>query len=301
MRALVTGSAGFIGRHITRGLRAAGWHVAGLDIAEAARPTLPYARVDCRDFFRRTDQYFDLVVHCAAMVDGREAIDGKPALLGAYNLQLDGALFEWALRTRPGRIVYFSSSAAYPIALQLEPGHRLREHDIELGHPQTPDATYGWVKLTGEQIIHNLRHARLPVTVVRPFSGYGDDQEPCYPFPAMIARAARHDSPFDVWGDGQQIRDFIHVNDIVSAVLTLVDAGIDGPVNLGTGRATSMDELARLAMRAAGYQAPIRHLAHKPAGLRYRVADPSQLHRYFQHQVTLEEGIDRALSAAADR
>lgn len=287
MRALVTGHAGFIGQHIWSTLQAQGWRLDGWE-----------RHRDARNLIHAEPEFYDLVVHCAAMVDGREAIEHRAALLGAYNLQLDGALFEWALRARPGRIVYFSSSAAYPIRIQNGDyaGHRLTECDLDGG---VPDATYGWVKLIGEQIAREARAAGIPVTVVRPFSGYGENQANCYPFPAMMARAKCRQKPFKVWGDGTQVRDFIHVDDVVAAVLALADAGVDGPVNLGTGVATSMDALAGMTMRAAGYMAPIKHLPDKPAGVQYRVADTSTLQRYYEPQVTLEEGVRRALEVAS--
>jgi nucleoside-diphosphate-sugar epimerase len=295
--ALVTGSSGFVGRHMAAALDARGYLVHRVDIAERDYP------VDCRDTFTLEwsplRPRFDLVVHCAAMIDGREAIENKAALLGAYNLQLDGALFEWALRARPGRIVYFSSSAAYPVRLQSGSyvGHRLQERDLG----GDPDATYGWVKLTGERIAQEVRAAGIPVTIVRPFSGYGEDQDDCYPFPAMIARALNHESPFRVWGDGQQVRDFVHIDDIVGAVLALVDQGVDGPVNLGTGRPTSMDGLARMAMRTAGYEAPILHMSDKPSGVQYRVADPTLLNRYYEPETSIEWGVDSAINFGRER
>lgn len=298
--ALVTGSAGFVGRHMATALEAAGYDVWCCDSVNGA---------ECRDLanplavtlgYRPT---YDLVVHCAALVDGREAIENKAALLAAYNLQLDGAMFEWALRARPGRIVYFSSSAAYPTVLQngRYAGHRLAERDIDPRVIGAPDATYGWVKLTGERLAAEVRAAGIPVTVVRPFSGYGEDQDACYPFPAMIARAVAGERPFTVWGDGQQVRDFIHIDDIVGGVLALVDQEIDGPVNLGTGRATSMDQLAMLAMAAANTEAPVRHLTDKPVGVRWRVADTTLMRRYYQPAVALEAGISRAIAACSTR
>ncbi|MHB1950169.1 MAG: NAD-dependent epimerase/dehydratase family protein [Acidiferrobacteraceae bacterium] len=290
--ALVTGHLGFIGRHMITTLAERGYTVAGWDTRDKT------VSIDCRDAFRRLRSAPDLVVHCAAMVDGREAIDGRAALIGAYNLQLDGALWEWALRARPGRIVYFSSSAAYPTRCQAWPAPAQPLAERIVCEPLAADQTYGLVKAVGERVAQEARSAGIPVTVVRPFSGYGADQDDRYPFPAMVARAVRRDAPFDVWGDGKQVRDFVHVDDVVGAVLALVDAEQDGPVNIGTGVGTSMDDLARLCMHAAGYEAPIRHLDSKPSGVAYRVADTRRLREVYEPKVTLEEGVRRAIEAA---
>lgn len=305
MRALVTGSAGFVGRHMVEALTARGYWVQPCDIAD---PRDFYKR-DCRDLFGNSvsllktlecKPHYDLVVHCAATVGGREGIDFNAAMLAANNLSLDGTMFEWALKTRPGRVVYFSSAAAYPTSLQ--DGHsklRLVESDCNVFRG-LPDETYGWAKLTGELTAQRVRQAGVPVTVVRPFSSYDYDQDDCYPFSTFAHRAARRDDPFDVWGDGTQTRDFIHVDDLVQAILALVEDQVDGPVNLGTGRATSMDDLARLFMREAGYEAPIRHLLDKPVGVAHRVCDNSLLRRYFTPRITVEEGVRRALRLLAE-
>lgn len=286
MKAVVTGSDGFIGRHMVEALTEEGYAVREIDLLRSD---------DCREFFARSFTHYDLAVHCAGFVNGREAIEQRAAFLGAYNLQLDGALFEWALRAKPGRIVYFSSSAMYPTKFQKAPYHgRLKEWYGSIAGE--PDASYGLVKAVGERLASEVRKAGVPVTIVRPFSGYGEDQDDCYPFPAMIARAKRGDSPFAVWGNGRQVRDFIHVDDIVDAVLALVEQGVNGPVNLGTGVATSMNDLAALCMRVAGYEAPIEHLPAKPSGVQYRVADVTFMRRFYEPQVTLEEGVRRALA-----
>ncbi|MDE3097771.1 MAG: NAD-dependent epimerase/dehydratase family protein, partial [Chloroflexota bacterium] len=219
--ALVTGSEGFIGRHVRQSLERDGYAVFACDLRERVYPG------DCRDVFRHEIDgcrlTFDLVVHCAALVNGRETIDGNPATVAAYNLQLDAAMFEWALRARPGRIVYLSSSAAYPVRLQGGGSFGTARPLMEgrPGLPHLADQTYGYVKAVGERLAVEVRAAGVPVTVVRPFSGYGADQDGCYPFPAMIARALARKSPFDVWGDGRQVRDFVHVDDICAAVLAL--------------------------------------------------------------------------------
>lgn len=188
----------------------------------------------------------------------------------------------------------------YPADLQRDPYAKMQmwEPYVKDGYSRgRPDQTYGAVKQLGEQIAAEVRKAGVPVTVVRPFSGYGEDQDECYPFPAMITRAKRGDDPFTVWGDGKQVRDFVHVDDICGAVLALVERGVDGPVNIGTGRPTSMDQLARECMVQAGYSAPIRHLSDKPAGVQYRVADTTLLRQFYTPTVTLEQGVERALRA----
>lgn len=288
MRALVTGSEGFLGRHFVEALSPS-YEVVKIDIKNGW---------DCRDLaYDYWDEgRFDLVLHCAATVGGREGIDYNAALLGANNLQLDGAMFEWALREPPGRFVYFSSAAAYPVMYQ-ETTRRMRESLVDLATVDLPDESYGWAKVTGEVIAQRVRDAGVAVTVVRPFSTYDYDQDDCYPFPEFIKRAKRRDDPFVVWGDGGQVRDWIHVDDLVAAVLALVRDHVDGPVNLGTGVGTSMDELAQLCMTTAGYEAPIEHLLDKPMGVRYRVADNTRLRAHYEPRITVEEGVRRALAA----
>ena len=135
--------------------------------------------------------------------------------------------------------------------------------------------------------------------MVRPFSGYGADQDPCYPFPAMVERARQRLDPFEVWGSGRQVRDFVHVDDIVGAVLAAYDLGIDGPFNIGNGRATSMLELAQMVTAGAGYDPDITPLHNGLEGASYHVADTRLLNSFYRPRVSLEDGIARALDTAA--
>ena len=134
------------------------------------------------------------------------------------------------------------------------------------------------------------------MTVLRPFSGYGSDQDETYPFPAFIRRARERQDPFEIWGDGSSTRDWIHIDDLVGATLAAVERDVAGPVNLGTGKATSFDELAGLVTAAAGYQPELKHLPNAPQGVHHRVCDPSRMLDFYTPTVTLEEGIRRALA-----
>lgn len=277
---LVTGSNGFVGRHMVAMLKSRGWSVKEWDLP-------------LHDVHRRLPVVtwkLDLVVHLAYHVGGRKAIDGNRAALAA-NLRLDAEMFEWAVRTKQGRFLYFSSSAAYPVECQKKGAGFLTERLAGAGFP---DADYGWAKLTGERLAANARVLDLPVTVVRPFSGYAADQSPDYPFPSFVERAKRKESPFTVWGDPTSNRDWIHVDDVCAGALAVAEAGCDGPVNLCTGRATSMAELAGLCMRQAGYQAEIAAVPGSPYGVHTRVGDPTRMLNFYTPKVTIEGGVREA-------
>lgn len=289
MRVLLTGHRGFVGRHLHRALDARGDTVTGIDLADGSG--------DALDFFREDGTRYDLAIHCAAVVGGRASIDGSP--LGvATNLALDAWYMRWLARTSTPRAVYFSSSAAYPVALQ-QPGEvrRLVETDIDYDRPGRPDATYGLAKLTGEQLCQYAAAEGTRITVLRPFSGYGEDQALAYPFPSFIARAKRRDNPFEIWGSGDSTRDWIHIDDLVGATIEAIEWGITGPISLGSGRATSFNELAQLVTSAAGYRPQLKHLAAAPQGVHHRVCDPTRMLDFYQPRIALEQGIQRALNA----
>ncbi|WP_081224722.1 NAD-dependent epimerase/dehydratase family protein [Streptomyces sp. M41(2017)] len=288
MRVLLTGHRGFVGRHLHAALDERGDDVTGVDLIDGR---------DALDLYRFDQRPYDLAIHCAAVVGGRASIDGSP--LGvATNLALDAWYFRWLIRTGTPRAVYFSSSAAYPVALQ-QPGeiHRLVETDINYEQPGRPDATYGLAKLAGEQLAQYAEAEGCRVHSLRPFSGYGEDQDDCYPFPAFIRRARERQDPFEIWGDGSSTRDWVHISDLVGATLAAVDQDATGPMNIGWGRATSFDELAGLVTIAAGYQPELKHLATAPQGVHHRVCDPKRMLDVYQPRVSLEEGIARALAA----
>jgi nucleoside-diphosphate-sugar epimerase len=235
---------------MTRELRSRGWSVNDIDLIPAGGSV----QRDCLTHFRDTVRTYDLIVHAAASSPHRAAIDREPVHV-ARNLQLDAAMFDWAVRTGQGRVVYLSSSAAYPLCLQWtrEKGP-LTEGDVLLGTAMAPDADYGWTKVTGEILARAARKAGLPVTVVRPFSGYGEDQSEDFPFRAIVERARRREDPFTIWGDGRQVRDWIHIDDVIAGILAVVESGTDEPVNVCTGVGTSMVDLARMACEVAGHE-----------------------------------------------
>lgn len=313
MKALVTGAAGFVGRHMIRELLSRGWEVDGVDPAsdDAAVGLGAYEhhQIDALQVFSKRSGWarYDLVVHAAAAEPHRAAIDTKPMLLAA-NLHLDAAMFEWAVRTKQRRVLYLSSSAAYPVRLQTEE-HRqfagrivpLTERTINLTQwgktgDWSPDANYGWAKLTGERLAEAANEAGVPTHTVRPFSGYGEDQAECFPFRAFVERARRREDPFTIWGSAEQVRDFIHIDDVVAGALAVVDDDERRPVNLCTGVGTSMRDFALLCAHAAGYEPELKVDTAAPLGVAYRVGDPTRMNEHYTAKVSIEEGVRRALA-----
>lgn len=344
-RSLVTGGCGFVGRHLVGRLLEMGHEVWIIDdLSTGLHPTswlrqpgqtdgsprvltFPGAR-GCVKFIRedvavfmlgqlgtidKPDRVrlppFDYVFALASIVGGRSKIDGDPLGVG-IDLAIDALFFQWLARNRNnvGRVLYASSSAAYPINLQTASGHiALREDmiDFRSGNLGQPDMTYGWSKLTGEYLSH-LAASRYGISVacIRPFSGYGEDQDLSYPVPAIAFRVARGDDPVVVWGSGEQGRDFVHIEDCITAMILAVQRIHNGSgVNIGTGRLTTFLEVARLFAHLDGRNPEIKPQIDKPAGVQSRYCDPSRMEQVLQWKpsISLEDGFRRVLEAARER
>lgn len=265
---------------------------------------------DDHDF---VNKHFDLslpkfsdIYHFAAIVGGRAKIDGDPMMV-ALDLSIDAEFFYWVCRYKPQRVMYPSSSAAYPIDKQsTDFAIALAEHEIRfdsvLGQP---DMTYGWSKLTGEYLAQiAAKYYGVSVACVRPFSGYGEDQDLSYPVPAIAARAAKKEDPFEVWGSGKQGRDFVHIDDCIDCILMALDNIKDGTaINIGSGKLTSFLELIELFSSFAGYKPEIKPLLDKPVGVHSRYANMDYVNNQFnwKPKISLEEGMKRVYEAAKKR
>lgn len=288
MKILITGHKGFVGQEYIKYFTSQEHDIIGVDIKEGN---------DCRDFFKKCNDQFDLIIHLAAIVGGRDTIENDPLAVGT-DLSIDAEFFNWAVRTKQSKIIYFSSSAAYPIHLQTKGStHKLIESDINLMDMRSPDFTYGWAKLSGEYLAHFARQYGLKVYVFRPFSGYGEIQDLDYPFPSFIKRVLDQVDEFEIWGDGTQVRDFIHIEDVVKATIKAVELDIEGPINLGSGVAISFNDLAEQIFEIAQWRPKngIKLRIDKPVGVMYRCSNSSKMLSFYTPEISLEEGIKRFL------
>jgi nucleoside-diphosphate-sugar epimerase len=316
---LITGGAGFVGRHFIKYFLDKGdevWCVDNLvEYTGGLNPLLgwplynpidyknfKYVKSDCRDFFLTNFEYFDTVFHLAAMVGGREMIENNP-LAVADDLSIDSMYWNWARKSKPGKTICFSSSAAYPIKYQKKDDFKMLTEDMirfdaDIG---MPDMSYGWAKLTHEYLakIAYERYGLKSVTY-RPFSGYGEDQDLAYPFPSICKRIINHSGDrFIVWGTGEQMRDFIHISDCVNGVIKTMDNIENGDaINLSTGILTSFQSFARKALEIYGLtNVQVIGNSTKPEGVFARGGDTKKQNEYgFFAHVPFEEGIKKALN-----
>ena len=297
MKILVTGGAGFVGRAMVKRLINAGLDVTVVDPLVKAtgaihpnvwaqdfpRGKFRFIEQDCRKFFHsESAKTWDSIFHLAAIIGGRISIEDSP-LHVATDLSIDAEMWNWATQNIKMNVVYFSSSAAYPISLQSIKNHRpLTESDISFSSNEIgmADLSYGWSKLTGEYLAHlATERYGMQTTIYRPFSGYGTDQDLAYPFPAILKRAREHipGNTFHVWGSGRQIRDFIHIDDCVEIVFQTFKHNFETlTLNLGTGVGTNFIELAHAALFAMGKPDElVLGTDNKPEGVFSRVSDSS--------------------------
>jgi UDP-glucose 4-epimerase len=340
---LITGSAGFVGRNMLKrlysttndfiigvddlsvGMHPDEWldatmHSKGHDwrrYGENGR--VLFVQKDIREVLRGLDtdrNYFNSqfgfehsdfadVFHFAAIVGGRAKIDGDPMAV-ALDLSIDAEMFYWVCRYKPERFLYPSSSAAYPIDLQTDADAiALSEFNIDFDKIGKPDMTYGWSKLTGEYLAQiAAKHYGIKVTCIRPFSGYGEDQDLSYPVPAIAARAAGKEDPFEVWGSGFQGRDFVHIDDVMDCILLAMDHIHDGfAINIGMGKLTTFREIIDLFAEFAGYQPVIKPLLDKPVGVHSRYCNMSWVKENlgWEAKISTREGMRRVYDAAVER
>lgn len=247
--------------------------------------------------------HFAQAFHLASVVGGRTKIESQPLHVG-IDLAIDSMFMLWAAEAgRVERMLYASSSAAYPVELQAEEGSvALDERAIDLPNARIamPDLTYGWSKLTGEYLTYLLASVHgLPCCCVRPFSGYGEDQDLDYPVPAIARRAARREDPLVVWGSGLQARDFVHISDCVRAIRIAIERIEDGSaVNIGSGKPTDFLTVARILADLEGYEPEIVGTGTGPVGVhaRYASMDDARQRLGFEPAVSLREGLERVLA-----
>jgi len=301
--ALVTGAGGFIGHHMVRYLKSLGYWVRAADIklpefedSQADEFELADLRQweDCRKVTREVDEVYQL----AADMGGIGYITAFRAHVARNNVLINAHMLEAAAESGVSRYFYSSSACIYPMSLQeSEDVSPLKEEDA---YPAEPEEGYGWEKLYSEKLCqYYAEEGKLQTRVARFHNVYG----PVGTFeggrekaPAAICRKialVSDGGEIEVWGDGQQTRSFMYVDDCVEGIYRIAQSDHSQPLNLGTDRLVSIDELVRLVAGIASKTVTVRHDPTKPQGVRGRNSDNSRLRDVLRWEpaTTLEDGL----------
>src|SRR5438093_1735842 len=285
---LVTGAASFIGSHLVASLVERGARVRGIDNFSSGRREYVQPWVDQgalelieADLLEpgvaeRAARGVDYVFHLAADHGGRGYVELHQAAC-ATNLALDGVVFRACRQAGVEKIIYASSGCVYPNFRQTDPNEVVYLTEDMVGPPYDSDNMYGWAKLMGEMTLRAYaRDWNMAAASCRYFTVYGERGKEDHAVIAMIAKAFVKQDPFEVWGNGEQIRNWTHVSDIVEGTILAAEKISDGTaVNLGTMERTRVIDAVQEVLRYTGHHAQLRFRRDMPTGPLNRVADNS--------------------------
>jgi GDP-D-mannose 3', 5'-epimerase len=302
-RALVSGAGGFIGHHLVNFLKAQGYWVRGVDVK------IPeYGTTDADEFqildLRRRDACLeattgvDEIYNLAADMGGIGYITENHALIATNNVLINSHMLEAASIHGVGRYFYSSSACIYPQAIQLDADVTpLREEDA---YPADPEEGYGWEKLYSEKLAQyyaqdfgiETRVARFH-NVYGPLGTYDGGREKA---PAALCRKialANDGDEIEVWGDGEQTRSFMYIDDCVHGIYNLTQSDHSDPINLGSDELVTINGLVDLIAETSSKSISMRHDLTKPQGVRGRNSDNSRLREVlgWEPSTTMAEGL----------
>jgi nucleoside-diphosphate-sugar epimerase len=215
----------------------------------------------------------DVVFHLAAIHGGRGFVDLHQAPC-AQNLAMDGILVKAAHEAGVEKLVFASSGCVYPNHIQQDVSQELYLTEDMVGPPYDADNMYGWAKLMTEMTLRAYhRDFGFKSASCRFFTVYGERGVENHAVIAMIARAFVGQNPFEVWGDGTQVRNWTYVGDIARGMILAAEKIDDGTaINLGTEERTTVMQAVQEVLRYTGHRAEIELLPHMPTGPLNRVA-----------------------------
>ena len=302
-RILVTGAGGFIGHHLVKRLKRDGFWVRGADLKEPeyeASPADDFQVTDLREFehCRTATGDVDQVYNLAADMGGIGYITANHADISRNNILINAHMLEASRANGVERFLFSSSACVYPQYKQLDPNVTpLKEADAI---PADPEPGYGWEKLFAEELCrYYKKDHKLQTRIVRfhnvygPLGTYEGGKEKA---PAAISRKvalAADGGDIEVWGDGEQTRSFMYVDDCVEGLVRLMASDYSEPLNLGTDELVTINQLIDKVSAIPGKRLRKKHDLSKPQGVRGRNSDNTLLNRVlgWEPAITLDQGL----------
>jgi nucleoside-diphosphate-sugar epimerase len=309
-KVLVTGGTSFIGSSLVDALIKRGAGVRVVDNLSSGRlenindhiasRAVEFVKGDLldADVAARAVAGMSVVFHLAADHGGRGYVDLHNVECST-NLVLDGQLFREAAKAKVDKVVFASSGCVYPNYRQTDPREELYLTEDLVGPPYDADNMYGWAKLMGEfALTHYATKGLLRGASCRYFTVYGPRGKEDHAVIAMIARAFTRQNPFEVWGTGEQIRNWTYIDDIVEGTIRAGERIDDGTaVNLGTTERIRVADAARLILERMHVDVPLKFLPNMPTGPYNRVASNrlAKERLGWEPEVPFREGVGRTI------
>ena len=301
-KTLITGSLGQVGSYLSEHLLSQGYEIIGIDNElnkYASTPIIVKEKTIKDDIcnsktVNKIMKKVDNVVHCAAQISIEESI--KDPIFDLTNNAIGTLTLLEAAKNNPiKRFIYISSAATYGEILQLP---------IKENHPQHPFSPYGISKFTGENYVTLYQKLyQLPTVVIRPFNIYSVRSDPQNPYSGVITKfieKVKKNESIIIEGDGNQTRDFIHINDVIQMIqLSLEKKESIGQIfNCGTGKSTSINYLAQLIIKLSKKDIKLKYVNNRCCDIKnsYNDITKSKNLLKFSIKMDLEKGIKELLN-----
>lgn len=284
-KVLVTGGASFIGSHLVEALLKKKANIVVVDDLSSGRKENINKLIKNKQIqfikgnllndrlTNKVTSGVDVVFHLAGAHGGRGYVDTHEAEC-ATNIVLDGLLFLACLKNNVERIVYASSGCVYPDYLQQDVKKRLFLNENMVGPPYEPDNIYGWAKLTAEMTLkaYSSKYG-IKSASCRYFTVYGERGKEDHAVIALIAKAFVRQNPYEIWGTGEQIRNWTYVSDIINGTILAAEKIDDGnAINLGTQERVKVVEAVKEILEYTNFHPKLEFHPKMPTGPVNRVA-----------------------------
>jgi GDP-L-fucose synthase len=296
-KVLVTGGSGMIGRQLVSLLLGKEADIYIADISEPVNmpAKVTFVQVDLREYSDciRICQGMDFIFNLVGIKASPKACMEQPANIMGPMMQFNTNMLEAAMKADVDWYLYTSSVGVY------QPAPILKEDDVWSTMPSKNDWFGGWAKRMGEMQIkaYEVQNGFSKCSIVRPANVYGPydnfDLNSAMVVPSLIRKADENEK-LEVWGDGSQIRDFIHSYDVARGMIFAVENKISEPINLGSGEGVTIKIIAETVANYFGKE--LVWDKDKPSGDPIRLFDMSRAKSYgFEAKISIVEGVNNTI------